>query len=273
MSLKDYERSYHYMNFKKILLPFAAGALVLSLAACSEKEDTTKDKPTQEETKQAQDGAKTPTKEEQAAAKEMQAKLSKQQVDESKIVAVVNDEELAGADYNAALMSIQGQMQQAGQDPTSKEAAGQVKAQALDMIVNQTLILQKAKEADLSASEKEIDEKYAALEEQFGGEKGLKEAIKAQSMDIKALKKQIGESILFEKYIDKVVPAGEITEKEIQEYYDQVVAQSKESGQKVPPLEESSVEIKGILEEQQQQELLIAHIEELKPDAKIELKI
>ncbi|MCL6572986.1 MAG: SurA N-terminal domain-containing protein, partial [Bacillus sp. (in: Bacteria)] len=186
------------MNFKKTLLGFAAGALALSLAACSEKEDSTKDKQTQGESKQAQEAVKSPTKEEQAAAKEMQAKLSKQQVDESKIVAVVNDEELAGTDYNAALMSIQGQMQQAGQDPTSKEAAKQVKTQALDMLVNQTLILQKAKEADLSASEKEIDEKYVTFEEQFGGEKGLKEAIKAQNMDIKALKKQIGESILFE---------------------------------------------------------------------------
>ncbi|MCL6574118.1 MAG: hypothetical protein K6T88_20985, partial [Bacillus sp. (in: Bacteria)] len=74
-------------------------------------------------------------------------------------------------------------------------------------------------------------------------------------------------------YIDKVVPVGEITEKEIKGYYDQVVSQLKESGQEVPTLEESVEEIKGILKEQKQQELLTAHIKEIKPKAKIELKI
>lgn len=261
------------MNFKKILLPIAAGALVLGLAACNDEDKVAKDEAPQVEKNQESASAKEPTKEEKAAAEEMQAKLSEQQVDKSEIVAIVNDEELVGVDYNAALMSIQGQMQQSGQDPTSKEGAEQVKTQALDMIVNQTLILQKAKEAELTASEKEVDEKYATYEEQFGGEKGLKEALKAQSMDVETLKKDISDSILFEKYKDKVVPAKEVTDKEIQDYYDQAVSQVKESGQELPPLEEASEEIKGILEEQQQQELLTAHIEELKPNAKIELKI
>lgn len=261
------------MNFKKIILSIATGALALSLVGCNQGEKATKDKPTQGETTKEQAGAKSPTKEEKAAAKEMQAKLSEQQVDKSKIVAVVNDEELAGVEYNAALKSIQGQMQQSGQDPTSKEAAAQVKAQALDMIVNQALILQKAKEIDLTASEQEIEERYTTFKKQFGGEKELKKAIKTQSTNIKTVKKQIGESILFEKYIDKVAPGTEITDIEIKEYYDQVAAQSKVSGQKVPPLEEAGEEIKGILKDQQQQELLTTHINEIKPASKIEIKI
>jgi hypothetical protein len=36
--------------------------------------------------------------------------------------AVVNDEELTGEEYNVALTSIQGQMQQMGKDPSSKES-------------------------------------------------------------------------------------------------------------------------------------------------------
>jgi hypothetical protein len=253
------------MNFKKLFLPFAAGALALSLAACGDEDKETKEETGQEETTQG-------TKEEKAA-EEMQAKLDKQQVDDKKVVAVVNDEELTGAEYNAALTSMQGQMQQMGQDPTSKEAAENIKTQALEAIVNQALILQKAKEADLKATKAEIDERYATYEEQFGGEKALKKALKAEGMDIKTLKAEIENSILFEKYQDKVVPPKEVTEKEIQEYYDQAAAQSKEAGQDLPPLQEASEEIKGILEQQQQQELLAAHVEELKTDAKIELKI
>jgi len=257
------------MKFKKLLLPFAAGALALSLAACSDDDKAAKEDTPQGET--TQEG----TADQKAAAEEMKAKLAEQQVDESEIVAVVNKEELSGAEYNAALASLQGQMQQMGQDPTSKEASELIKTQALDMVVNQALILQKAKEAKLAASEAEVDKRYASYEEQFGGEEALLEALKAQSMDVKSLKEEIVNSILFEKYKDKVVPAKEVTEKEIKEYYDQAVAQSKEAGQDqaLPPLQESSEEIKGILQQQQQQELLAAHVKELKADAKIELKI
>ncbi|MER2089390.1 SurA N-terminal domain-containing protein [Sporosarcina sp. JAI121] len=260
------------MNFKKILLPFIAGALAVSLAACSEEDKAAKDKTPQEETKQEASKQEAP-KEEKESAEEMQAKLAEQQVDKNKVVAVVNDEELTGEDYNTALTSIQGQMQQMGQDPSSKEAAEQVKTQVLDTLVNQTLILQKAKEAKINASETEIDEEYSSFEKQFGGEKEMKKALKSQSMDVKTLKNQIAESIIFDKYLEKVAPAGKVSDKEIKAYYDKAAATSKEAGQELPPLEEVSQEIEGIINQEQQQKLLVAHVEELKAASKIELKL
>lgn len=244
------------LNFKKLLFPFLTGALALSLASCGEEAKTT------------QEG----TAEEQAAAEEMQAKLAEQLVDDSKIVAVVNGEELNGVDYNAALTSVQVQLQQSGQDPTTKESVELVKTQALNRLVNQTLILQKAKESNLTASEAEIDERYAAIEEQSGGEEAMQVALEAQNMDVNTLKEDIAESIIFEKYQEKVLPADEVTYQEVKAYYDQVAAQAK-AADELPPIEEVSEEIKGILEEQKQQELLSAHVEELKVDAEIDLKI
>lgn len=260
------------MKFKKLLVPIIVGALALSLAACSGEDKASTDEKPEAETKQeaTKDQA---TKEQEAFVKEMQAKLAEQQVDNNKIVAIVNKEELKGEGYNAALTSIQGQMQQMGQDPSSKESAEQVKMQALDMLVNQTLILQKAKEAELKVSTSEIDKEYSAFEKQFGGEKELEKALKAQSMDVKALKEQIAESILFERYLDKVAPVENVTDKEIKEYYDQAASASKEAGEELPPLAEVSEEIQGILKQEQQQKLLAKHVEELKADAEIELKI
>ena len=255
------------MKFKKVLLPFITGALALSLAACSEEDKAVKEETPQAETEQ---GA---TKEEEESANKMQAKLDEQQVDKSKIVAIVNEEEVIGEEYNSVLTIIQSQMQQAGQDPSSEEAAEQVKKQVLDTLVNQKLILQKAKEAEIKASTSEIDEEFLTYEEQFGGEKEMKKALKDQGMDEKILKEKIAEFIITEKYLAKVAPAGEVTDKEIKEYYDQVAAKSKEAGQELPPLEESSKEIQTILEQQQQQKLFVTHIEELKEDAKVEFKI
>jgi hypothetical protein len=270
MKSDRFERGLHDMKFKKVLLPFITGALALSLAACSEEDKSAKDETPQEETKQE---APKEQKEQKEAAEEMQAKLAEQQVDKKTIVAVVNDEELTGEDYNTALTAIQGQMQQMGQDPSSKEVAEQIKAQVLDSLVNQTLILQKAQEAKLKASASEIDEEYSSFEKQFGGEKEMEKALKSQSMDVETLKEKIAESIVFEKYLDKVAPAGKVTDKEIKEYYDQAASKSKEAGQELPPLEEASKEIQGIIKQEQQQKLLAAHVEELKADAQIELKI
>jgi hypothetical protein len=261
------------MKYKKLLLPFIAGALAISLAACGDEDKAAKEETPQEEAKQEAPKEQEATKEQKEAAKEMQAKLAEQQVDNNKIVAVVNDEELTGEEYNAVLTLIQGQMQKMGQDPSSKEVAEQVKAQVLDSLVNQTLILQKAQEAKLKASASEIDEEYSALEKQFGGEKEMEKALKIQSMDVETLKEQIAESIIFNKYLDKVAPAGKISEKEIKEYYDQAAATSKEAGQEMPPLEELSQEIEGFINQEQQQKLLAAHVEELKAAAAIELKL
>lgn len=249
------------------MLPFIAAALVVSLAACSEEDKAEKDGTPKSETKQ--EG----TKSEKATAEEMQAKLAKQQIDKSKIVAVVNDEELNGEKYNEVLTSIQVQMQKMGQDPSTKESAEQVKTQALDTLISQTLIFQKAKEANIKASKTEVDEQYSTFEEQFGGEKELKKALEIQNMDVKVLKEQIADSIIFDKYQDKVAPANKVSDKEIQDYYDQVAAQSKEAGQELPPLKEVSKEIQEILKQQQQQKLLATHVEELKANAEIELKI
>ena len=255
------------MKLKKVLLPFIAGALALSLAACGDDDKAEKEKAPQEETGQEA------TKEEKAAAEEMQKKLVKQQVDKKEIVAIVNDEELKGEEYNDVLMSIQDQMQQQGQDPSSEEATEQLKGQTLDTLVNQTLILQKAKEAKIKASESEIDEEFAAFGEQFGDAKEMKKALKEQDMDEDTLKAKIAELIVFDKYQEKVAPPEKVSEKEIKEYYDQAADQSKESGQKMPPLEEVSKEIQAMIEQQQQQEKLSAHVKELKESADIELKI
>lgn len=248
-----------------------AGVLALGLAACGDDDKEAKEakenKPTEENAGQE------PTKEDLAAAEEMQKKLVEQQVDAKEVVAIVNEEELKGEEYNAVLMSIQGRMQEMGQDPTSDEASEQLKQQTLDTLINQTLILQKAQEAKIEASEAEIDEEYAALEEQFGGKEAIEEALESQDMNIDDLKAQIAESIVFEKYQDKVAAPDKVSEKEIEEYYAQIEAQSKDSGEELPPLEEVSKDIQAMIENQQQQEKLAAHVEELKENADIDLKI
>ncbi|TYR80911.1 peptidylprolyl isomerase [Priestia megaterium] len=260
---------------KKLRYPFIIGLMAVALAACgsdsanekSANEDKAKTAQTdeQDQTKQA--------KEQQKQMEEMQKKLDKQKVDDNKTVAVVNDEKILGLDYNQALTSSQMQLQQMGQDPTSKEAAKQVKNQAIDNLVGQTLLLQDAKEKGYKASNDEIDKQIADAKKQYKTEKEFNAALKQANLDMEQLKAQVADNIQYTKYVEKEIPAGKVTDQEIQSYYDQYTKQGESSDQKLPKLEEVKPQIKQQLEQQKKNEKIVEQVKELKKNAKIDVKI
>ena len=137
---------------------------------------------------------------------EMQKKLESQQIDEKKTVAIVDDKEILGIDYNTALASIQGQMQQMGQDPTSKEAAEQAKNQTIDSLVGQTLLLQEADKKSYKVSEADINKQLDEIKKQFKTEKEFEAALKQSGMDMKTLETKIADGIKLNQYVEKEVP-------------------------------------------------------------------
>ena len=254
---------------KKMILTLITGLMAIVLAACGGNEESKEakydDKANTAETDQQ--------KEQQKQMEEMQKKLEAQQVDEKKTVAIVNDKEILGSDYNSTLASAQGQMQKMGQDPTSKEAAEQVKKQTIDSLVGQTLLLQEADKKGYKVSEADIKKQLDETKKQFKTEKEFEAALKKSGMDMKILETQIADDIKFKQYVEKEVPAGEITDEEIQKTYDQYAEQGKSTGQEVPKLEEVKPQIEQSLQQQKQQEKLAQQVEELKKNAKIDIKI
>ncbi|HZH59888.1 MAG TPA: SurA N-terminal domain-containing protein [Metabacillus sp.] len=254
---------------KKMMFTLITGLMAVVLAACGGNEES-KEAKNDDKAKTAETDQQ---KEQQKLMKEMQKKLESQQVDEKKTVAIVNDKEILGSDYNSVLATIQGQMQQMGQDPTSKEAAEQVKNQTIDSLVGQTLLLQEADKKGYKASEADINKQLDETKKQFKTEKEFEAALKKSGMDMKTLETQIADDIKFKQYVEKELPAGEITDEEIQKTYDQYAEQGKSTGQEVPKLEEVKPQIEQSLQQQKQQEKLAQQVEELKENAKIDIKI
>ncbi|MEH7245394.1 SurA N-terminal domain-containing protein [Neobacillus niacini] len=254
---------------KKIMFTLITGLMAVVLAACGGNEESKEakndDKAKTEETDQQ--------KELQKQMDEMQKKLEAQQIDEKKTVAIVNDKEILGSDYNSALAYTQGQMQQMGQDPTSKEAAEQVKKQTIDSLVGQTLLLQEADKKNYKVSEADINKQLDEIKKQFKTEKEFEAALKKSGMEMKTLETQIADDIKFKQYVEKEVPAAKITDEEIQKTYDQYAEQGKSTGQEVPKLEEVKPQIEQSLQQQKQQQKLAQQVEELKKNAKIDIKI
>jgi len=254
---------------KKMMLTLITGLMAIILAACGGNEESKEaeydDKANTAETDQQ--------KEQQKQMEEMQKKLEAQQVDEKKTVAIVNDKEILGSYYNSTLASAQGQMQQMGQDPTSKEAAEQVKKQTINSLVGQTLLLQEADKKGYKVSEADIKKQLDETKKQFKTKKEFEAALKKSGMDMKILETQIADDIKLKQYVEKEVPVGEITDEEIQKTYDQYAEQGKSTGQEAPKLEEVKPQIEQSLQQQKQQEKLVQQVEELKKNAKIDIKI
>ncbi|MGP7816604.1 SurA N-terminal domain-containing protein [Niallia sp. 01092] len=253
---------------KKLIFLLFIGLLSFMLTACSsnsEGDKTKENKETKTSQKEMQDQAK--------QMEEMQKKLNKQKIDENKTVAIVNDKKLLGSDYNSVLSSTQMQLQQMGQDPTSKEAAKQIKEQTIDSLVGQTLLIQDADKKGYKASEDEINKQFDESKKPYKSEKEFNEALKQAGLDIKELKSQIAEGIKFTAYVDKEVQVDKVTDKEIQEYYNQISQQGSNTEQKPPKLEEIKPQIKQQLEQQKKQEKLVKKVDELKKQAKLDIKI
>ncbi|MGN7386077.1 SurA N-terminal domain-containing protein [Sporosarcina sp. SAFN-015] len=252
---------------KKMLFTLVTGLMAVILVACGangENTEATNDNKTAETDQQ---------KEQQNQMAEMQKKLEEQQIDENKTVAIVNDKEILGSDYNTGLASVQGQLQLMGQDPTSKEGAEQAKNQTIDSLVVQTLLLQEADKKSYKVSEEEINKQLDEIKKQFKTEKEFEAALKQSGIDMKTLETQIADDVKLRQYVEKEVPAGKITDEEIQRMYEQYAEQAKSAGQEAPKLEEVKPQIEQSLHQQKQQEKIAQHAEELKKNATIDIMI
>ncbi len=247
-------------------MKFALVALLtVVLAACGGNEEGSKekaDKPKDEKTSQDENKAK---------MEELKKKMEKQQIDKDKVVAKVNDTEIKGDEYNRALSQFQIQYQQMGQDPTSDKLSKQIEEQVVQSLVDYELILQAAEGKGYTASDEEVEKKLKSIKDQYKEDKKFEEALKQNKLTEKELKAQLTRNLTYEKFVEKEVPAAEVSEKEMKDYYNKFKEKAK--GQQAPPYEDVKAQIKTQLENQQKQEQVTKKIKQLKDKADVKVMI
>jgi hypothetical protein len=255
---------------KKLLLTLLMGLLAFSLAACNDDEDKEKEK----ETATSEETTEEKATEEQTAAdaEEMQKKLDAQKVKDDSIVAIVNSQEIKGSEYNEALSISQTQFQQMGQDPTTDETAKQLKDYTLESLVGQTLLMQEIDKKGYKATEEAINKDLDTIKTQYENDEAFEKALKDTNLSLEELKSQIADKVRYSQYVEKDLKIEEVKEEELKEYYDTMTSSVAE-GQETPKYEDVKDTLKVQLEQQKTQEKLGAKVEELRKDAKIELKI
>jgi len=176
-------------------------------------------------------------------------------------IAVVNGEEITQDDLDARVA----QAQLNGQN-------GEVdQAQLVETMINTELILQDAAAQGITASDEEVENYY---QNQVLGEQTTEEQLKQQlsqsNFTIADLKNDIHDQLVIQKYIEANASSADISDQQVQEYYDQLKAQQGEDTENFPELAQVEAQIKQQLQAQQQSQQVNQILQQLRADADIQ---
>lgn len=200
------------------------------------------------------------TSEQPAAQQELEF-TDEEKLDEKTPVAVVNGEEISGSDYNPIYTQVKSTMYQYGQDVSNLDM---IKDQTVSILVEQTLIKQDAENEGIKVTDEEVQEELVSIKE-TSGEDQFTTLLEQLQLSEDEFKEQLTGELVTRKYMDSEFEV-EVTDKEVQEYYDQLKEQNGEIGK----LEEVEGQIKDVLTNEKQSEQLRTRIDELKENAEVE---
>lgn len=249
---------------KKLLLSIAAVFTAFGLAACGAEGD----EQATEDTEQSQQG-------EQATPEPELENIPD-------VVAEINDREISGEafseNYEAQFQQLAMQAQMSGQEPNQDE----LKSQALEMMINSELLVMEAEEQGFTSSEEDVDKLLSTMAEDNGLDSGdaLMQEFEAQGLSKDRVREDLHKEVLIDQVVE-TVDVKEPSDEELQEIYDQQVAQleamneqvEEDQTQEVPSFEDMESQLKEQATMQKENEAISKLLDELREDAEIKTHI
>ncbi|MYL51784.1 hypothetical protein GLW08_00375 [Pontibacillus yanchengensis] len=274
-------REMFFVTFKKKLTAMLFGlVLAIGLAACGngesgdnansdknndEKQEDKSDKSTKDDSSNESDGGDSKSKSANTDIKES-----------GDVAAVVNGEEIPMKKFNDQLMSQANQMSQSGQELKESQVK-QLKSSIMQQLINTELILQKAEENDITASEDKVKKQFNQIKEQNGD--NFQKLLEQNDLTEEELKNNIKKNLKIQQFIDKNTEEVEVTEKELKAEYDkmkqQYEAMNKQSDKEmeVPKFEDAKKKLKDSVKKKKENEQVTKLLKELKKNSEIEKKV
>jgi len=185
------------------------------------------------------------------------------------VVARVNGEEITGRDLNTSIEQFYQAAAAQGEDISGPEVAADIRSQALEVLVNTTLLRQAAKEQGIEVSTESVTERLNNIQTEIGGEEALQARITELGLTRADLEEDIKEEIVIQVLLDSLFAETGIfvTDEEIQGVYE--AAGGVDEG--LPPLETVRDQIEVQVRGTKEQEVINTYLDTLKTDAEIEL--
>jgi hypothetical protein len=194
--------------------------------------------------------------------------IAEQQANE--VVAVVNGQEITAGELDVSIQQFNQAAALQGMDVTDPAVAADIRTQALEVLVNTTLLLQKAGELEIAITPEQVSERLEEIKVEIGGEEVLAERMEELGIGEDRLEGDIEDELVIQALLDEVVFAEadmSVAEEEVTEFY--AAVGGEEAG--LPPLEEIRAEVEAQIIAQKEQLAIDAYLTEIKDAAEVEL--
>jgi hypothetical protein len=194
-----------------------------------------------------------------------------QNMDKGAVVALVGDAKIYEKDYLESARLIEQNATSQGINLSDEAVKAEIKTQALDILINNALLLAAANQAGIASSEEDIQKKYDELATQLGGPEVLATEMAKVGLTEEKLRSNIEERVLADKYIESVtdIEVVSVTDEEIADFVKTITA----GGQELPPLDEIRPQIQQQILGQKQQQIVSDLLAKLRSETTVERKI
>ncbi len=237
------------MNFKRIFVLLVLAILSITLFACSDKED------------------------------------------QGEVIAVVNGEDVYEKPLERLLADMKFMYEQQGisfEGEQGEMFLDMLRDQALDQLIQQTVLMQEAKAHDLLVSDEKVQEELDIIKAQFESDELYQEALTLNNLTEKELKESLFENLTLQNLMDAKIETSVITDEEVFEYYEEYVESiekakaeiideqgeltpEQEEMYTIPEYEDVKENIRDMLENEERQEKMQVYIDNLMEESTIEI--
>lgn len=266
---------------KKLVTSTAAAALLLGLAACGGETDGGADEAASDQpnAEQSQEGGEQGGGETGAPAEQQMPEPDLGDVPD--VVAEVNDEEISGDEYSSAYETSFAQMAMQAQMSGEEVDEEALQEQTLDNLIGYELLTQDALANDYEATDEDVEAELENVVEANGLESAdeLFEVAEEQGTGEEQLREDVEQQVLINQVVESL-DVEEPTDEEIEEAYEQFTTQQEQAPEgedgeetETPDLEELRPQIEEQLATQKENEAVLAHMEDLREDADVEIHV
>ncbi len=186
------------------------------------------------------------------------------------VVATVNGAKIYQAELDESINLLSQSAAAQGANITDPATLAEIRTQALEVLISNTLITAAAEAEGITVSEEDVQKQYDDLTAQFGTPEELAAKMTEVGLTEEKLRENISDRILADRYVEAVtdIETVAVTDEEVAEFVKTISA----DGAKIPPLEEIRPQIESQLIMQKQQEIITTLVEKLRTEATVEIK-
>lgn len=186
------------------------------------------------------------------------------------VVALVNGEEIINSELDTSIKQFIQVAVAQGVDANNPDVQVEIRAQALDVLVNTELLKQAAADKGLEITDEEVSERLQTIEAEIGGPEILVERMETLGISNDQLQNDVKDELLIQELIDIIFAEAEITvsDEEISEVYENASVAQED----LPALEEVRAQVEEQILASKEQAAIDAYLGELKDGAEIEIK-